>query len=53
MEFGGGDDLTTRAYERAKEIIEKHEPMELSQNSAQTMREIIYEYEKELKADQN
>ena len=53
MEFGGGKDLTNQAYERAKEIIEKHEPMELSLNSAQTMREIIYEYEKELKADQN
>jgi trimethylamine--corrinoid protein Co-methyltransferase len=53
MQSTEAEDLTNRAYERAKKIIENHEPMDLWPNSAQTMKEIISDFEAELKADRN
>jgi trimethylamine--corrinoid protein Co-methyltransferase len=44
-----GRDLTERAYERALEIISSHEPPPLPPGAAATMRNIIDNYETELK----
>lgn len=49
MDKTAGRDLTERAYERALEIISTHEPPPLSQGAAETMRNIIDDYETELK----
>jgi len=46
-----GKCIRDRAYEKAIEILENHEPYPLPGNAAETMKEIIDEYEKELKKD--
>lgn len=48
MENTGGKDLTERAYEKAKEILEYHKPLPLPEGASETMRVIVEEYEEEL-----
>ncbi|WP_457552971.1 [trimethylamine--corrinoid protein] Co-methyltransferase [Desulfobacula sp.] len=48
MELTNGKDLTSRAYEKASHILETHKPMALPSGAAQTMKEIIKDYEKSL-----
>ena len=50
MEDTGGKDLTGRAYEKARYILENHKPVPLPDGAAETMKSIIDEYEKELEA---
>ena len=45
----GGRDLTDRAYEKAKGILENHVPDPLPQGAAETMQEIIKEAEAKYK----
>ncbi len=47
----GGKDLTQRSYERALEILQTHQPPPVSSGARETMREIICEYERELKRE--
>lgn len=43
----GGKDMTERAYEEAKRILENHKPDPLPSGAAETMREIVQGAEKE------
>jgi len=43
----GGKDLTERAYEEAKRILENHKPDPLPNGAAETMREIVDSAEEE------
>ena len=45
MESSNSKDLTTRAYERANDILKTHKPLELPQGAKREMKEIIKEYE--------
>ena len=47
----GSKDLTERAYEKARDIIENHKPMPLADGANETMTAIIAEYESKIKAD--
>ncbi|MDP4128296.1 MAG: trimethylamine methyltransferase family protein [Bacillota bacterium] len=47
----GGKDLTERAYEEAKHVLETHKPAPLTDGAAETMKSIIEDYETELKAE--
>ena len=47
----GGKDLYQRALEKARHILEKHEPEPLPDGVQDTMREIVEEAEKELGVD--
>lgn len=51
QEFAGGKDLTERAYEEAKHILENHKPAPLPDGAAEAMKSIIEEYEAELKTN--
>ena len=51
MDVTQGKCIRDRAYEKAIEILENHEPYPLPGNAAETMKEIVDEYEKELKKD--
>jgi trimethylamine--corrinoid protein Co-methyltransferase len=42
-----GEAITDRAYEAAAKIIEEHQPHPLPDGAAETMREIVMEFEKE------
>ena len=44
-------DLTERAYEKARDIIENHIPVPLADGANETMTAIIAEYESKIKAD--
>jgi len=44
----GGKDITTRAYEKAIDIIENYEPVPLADDAKAYIRKTIEEYEKEL-----
>ncbi len=46
-----GKDMTTRAYAAALDILQNHKPYPLPEGAAETMREIVVEFEKELKLD--
>jgi trimethylamine--corrinoid protein Co-methyltransferase len=45
----GGKNLTERAYERVRYILENHKPMPLPDGAAEAMRSIIEDYEDELR----
>ena len=45
---GGGTDLYQRALEKARNILETHQPDPLPDGAQETMREIVEEAEKEL-----
>jgi trimethylamine--corrinoid protein Co-methyltransferase len=47
MKKTGGKAMTDRAYEAAAKIIEEHQPHPLPDGAAETMREIVVEFEKE------
>ena len=47
----GSKDLTQRAYERARDIIDNHTPMPLADGAGETMTDIIAEYEAKIKKD--
>ncbi len=51
MEATQGKCIRDRAYEKAIEILENHEPYPLPGNAAETMKEIVDAYEKELNKD--
>ena len=51
MEKTQGKSVRDRAYEKAIEILENHEPPALPGNASETMKEIIDGYEKELTID--
>jgi trimethylamine--corrinoid protein Co-methyltransferase len=51
MEMVQGKDMTARAYEVALEILQNHKPYPLPEGATETMREIVVEFEKELKLD--
>ncbi len=51
MEMTKGKSVRNRAYEKAIDILENHEPYALPGNAPETMKEIIDEYEKELRKD--
>jgi trimethylamine--corrinoid protein Co-methyltransferase len=51
LEATGGKDLSERAYEEAKRIIATHEPMPLPDGAIADMKNLIKEYEAELKAE--
>ena len=44
----GEKDLTERAYERARYILENHKPKPLPNGAVETMRKILVDYEEEL-----
>ena len=44
----GGKDLTERAYEKARYVIEKHKPKPLPKGAAEAMQSIVEDYEAEL-----
>ena len=46
----GGEDLGTRAYGEAKRIMTTHEPMALPDGAGNAIKDLIKEYETELKA---
>jgi trimethylamine--corrinoid protein Co-methyltransferase len=48
MKKTGGRDITERAYEQAKYILENHKPAPLPEGVYQAMRAIVEEYEEEL-----
>ncbi|MFH2038760.1 MAG: trimethylamine methyltransferase family protein [Chloroflexota bacterium] len=48
---GGSKDLTTRATERAREILENHQPVPLEENKAKRVQEVIRAAEKEFGQD--
>jgi len=50
MEQKGGRSLAERAYEKARYIYEKHEPIALPKGASKIMKSIIEEYEKEINA---
>ena len=45
MEQTKGKDLTSRAYERANQILEIHKPLDLPKGAKESMKEIIKEHE--------
>jgi trimethylamine--corrinoid protein Co-methyltransferase len=47
MKKTGGEAMTDRAYEAAAKIIAEHQPHPLPDGAAETMREIVMEFEKE------
>jgi trimethylamine--corrinoid protein Co-methyltransferase len=47
MKKTGGEAMTDRAYAAAAKIIEEHQPHPLPDGAAETMREIVMEFEKE------
>lgn len=49
MKKTGGKDLTERAYEEAKNVLEKHKPLALPESAAHEMRAIVETCEEELK----
>jgi trimethylamine--corrinoid protein Co-methyltransferase len=49
----GAENLTERAYEKARYIIENHKPKPLPEAAAATMRTITAEYEAELGVSQS
>ncbi|MBT8368392.1 MAG: hypothetical protein KJP23_27175 [Deltaproteobacteria bacterium] len=51
MEMIQGKDMTARAYEVALKILQTHKPYPLPEGAAETMREIVIEFEKEMKLD--
>ena len=51
MEMVQGRDMTERAYEVALEVLQNHKPYPLPEGAAETIREIVFEFEKELKLD--
>jgi trimethylamine--corrinoid protein Co-methyltransferase len=51
MEHTGGQPIRERAYEAAIDILKNHNPIPLPQGAPETMREIVEEFEKELKMD--
>lgn len=51
MEMVQGKDMTERAYEVALEVLQNHKPYPLPEGAAETMSEIVFEFEKELKLD--
>lgn len=51
MEHTGGQPIRERAYEAAISILKNHNPIPLPQGIPETMREIVEEFEKELKTD--
>jgi len=53
LEHTGGKDLTERAYETAKYLLEHHKPMELPIGAAEAMRGIIKEREAEIEIEDN
>ena len=48
MEATQGKSVRDRAYARAIEILENHEPYALPGNASETMKEIVDDYEREL-----
>lgn len=48
MKKTGGRDITERAYEQAKYILENHKPAPLPEGADQAMRAVVEEYEEEL-----
>lgn len=50
LESSGGKDLTERAYEAAKKVLETHKPVPLRQGAAEAMKSIIDDYEAELES---
>jgi len=51
MDNTGGQPIRERAYEAAIDILKNHNPIPLPQGAPETMREIVEEFEKELKMD--
>jgi trimethylamine--corrinoid protein Co-methyltransferase len=51
MEKTQGKSVRDRAYEKAIEILENHEPPMLPGNASETMKEIVDEFEMELRKD--
>jgi len=47
----GATDLTQRAYEKAKDILENHTPDPLPQGAAETIKEIVKEAEAKYSGD--
>ena len=52
QEMTGGRSMRERAYEMAIHILENHRPMPLVPGAAESMRDIVLEFEKELKCKQ-
>jgi trimethylamine--corrinoid protein Co-methyltransferase len=50
LEATGGKDLSQRAYEEAKRIMTTHKPMALPDGASGAIKDLIKEYEDELKA---
>jgi len=51
MEMTQGKNVRDRAYEKAIDILENHEPYALPGNASETMKEIVATYEMELKKE--
>jgi trimethylamine--corrinoid protein Co-methyltransferase len=49
MEHTQGKKLRDQAYETAMDILQNHQPCELPDGASESMREIVKEFEKELK----
>jgi trimethylamine--corrinoid protein Co-methyltransferase len=52
MKASGGKDLTERAYEEAKKVLETHKPAPLPEGAAEAMRSIVEGHEAELRSQQ-
>ncbi|MCF8069216.1 MAG: trimethylamine methyltransferase family protein [Desulfobacterales bacterium] len=48
-EADGSKDIVECAYEKAKQILETHKPMPLPEGAAEKMKQIIADYEKDIK----
>jgi len=53
LEAAGGKDLSQRAYEEAKRIMTTHKPMALPDGAGEAIKDLIKEYEAELKAEKS
>jgi trimethylamine--corrinoid protein Co-methyltransferase len=49
MEATGGKSIVERAYEKAIDILQNHQPPPLPNGVSKEMRKIVKEFEKELK----
>jgi trimethylamine--corrinoid protein Co-methyltransferase len=53
MDVTQGKCIRDRAYAKAIEILETHEPYPLPDNASETMKEIVNDYEMELNKNKN
>ena len=51
MKKTGGEAMIERAYAAAEKIIEEHQPHPLPVGAAETMREVVMDFEKEQRVE--